>query len=241
MKVLLIGYGAMNKITARLLTEAGHEVVGVIARTNDSDYPEYDNIDDARADVAIDFSNPELLLPLIEKDFKTPVVIATTGEKETIVETLKSRSQNVPVFFSANMSYGVHVLNNLLQSALEQLDDFDLELIEAHHNRKVDAPSGTLVKLLDTALEHRDSSHAVYDRSDVYQARDKEEIGVSAIRGGTIVGEHTALFAGLDEVIEIRHRAQSKEIFANGAIKAAEVLQKKDNGFYDYNNLFKGE
>ena len=94
---------------------------------------------------------------------------------------------------------------------------------------------------MDTALEHRDSSHAVYDRSDVYQARDKEEIGVSAIRGGTIVGEHTALFAGLDEVIEIRHRAQSKEIFANGAIKAAEVLQKKDNGFYDYNNLFKGE
>ncbi|WP_462420857.1 4-hydroxy-tetrahydrodipicolinate reductase [Salinicoccus sp. Marseille-QA3877] len=241
MRVLLIGYGAMNKITERLLTEAGHEVIGVIARTNTSDYPEYENIDDAGADVAIDFSNPELLLPLIEKDFKTPIVVATTGEKETIVDILKSKSQNAPVFFSANMSYGVHVLDNLLQSALEQLDDYDLELIEAHHNKKVDAPSGTLVKLLDTALEHRNGSHAVYDRSDVYQQRNEKEIGVSAIRGGTIVGEHTALFAGLDEVIEIRHRAQSKEIFANGAIKAAEVLQKKDNGFYDYNNLFKGE
>jgi len=139
------------------------------------------------------------------------------------------------------MSYGVHVLNNLLKSALEQLADFDLELIEAHHSKKVDAPSGTLVKLLDTALEHRESSHAVYDRSDVYQQRDEKEIGVSAIRGGTIVGGHTALVAGLDEIIEIKHRAQSKEIFANGAIKAAEVLHKKDNGFYDYNNLFKGE
>src|SRR5699024_776159 len=240
-KNLLIVYAAINKITERLLIEAGHEVVGVIARTNDSDYPEYKHIDEADADVAIDFSNPELLLPLIEKDFKTPVVIATTGEKDTIVETLKTRSQNAPVFFRANMSYGVHVLNNLLKSALEQLADFDLELIEAHHSKKVDAPSGTLVKLLDTALEHRESSHAVYDRSDVYQQRDEKEIGVSAIRGGTIVGEHTALFAGLDEIIEIKHRAQSKEIFANGAIKAAEVLHKKDNGFYDYNNLFKGE
>lgn len=241
MRVLLIGYGAMNKITERLLTEAGHEVIGVIARTNDSDHPAFESIDDAEADVAIDFSNPELLLPLIEEDFKTPIVVATTGEKEIVVETLKARSQNAPVFFSANMSYGVHVFNNLLSSALEQLDDFDLELIEAHHNKKVDAPSGTLVKLLDTALEHRRDSHAVYDRSDVYKQRKKEEIGISAIRGGSIVGDHTALFAGLDEVIEIRHRAQSKEIFANGAIKAAQVLKQKDNGFYDYNNLFKGE
>ncbi|MCD2137028.1 4-hydroxy-tetrahydrodipicolinate reductase [Salinicoccus halitifaciens] len=241
MKVLLIGYGAMNQITERLLLEAGHEIAGVIARNNNSDYPAFESIDEAEADVAIDFSNPELLLPLIEEDFKTPLVVATTGEKDTIVETLKARSESAPVFFSANMSYGVHVLNNLLASALEQLEDFDLELIEAHHNKKVDAPSGTLVKLLDTALEHRSDSHAVYDRSDVYQKRDAKEIGVSAIRGGTIVGDHTALFAGLDEVIEIRHRAQSKEIFANGAIKAAEVLQHKANGFYDYNNLFKGE
>jgi 4-hydroxy-tetrahydrodipicolinate reductase len=111
-------------------------------------------------------------------------------------------------------------------------------MVERHHNKKVDAPSGTLVKLLDTALEHRDGSYPVYDRSNVHEKRKKEEIGVSAIRGGSIVGTHDVIFAKDDEVIEITHQAQSKEIFANGALKAANVLVNRPNGFYDYNNLF---
>lgn len=237
MRILLIGYGTMNKIVARLALEAGHEIAGVIS-SGKTDYPAFTNIDEANADVAIDFSNPERIQPLIENEFKTPLVVATTGKKEEIVKALKERAAEAPVFFSANMSYGVHVLNNLLRDALNQLGDYDLELVERHHNKKVDAPSGTLVKLLDTALEERDGSYPVYDRSAVSNPRSKDEIGVSAIRGGTIVGEHEAIFAGLDEVIELKHIAQSKDIFANGAIKAAESLVNKENGFYDYNNIF---
>ncbi|CEA00336.1 4-hydroxy-tetrahydrodipicolinate reductase [Jeotgalicoccus saudimassiliensis] len=237
MRILLIGYGTMNQIVARLAAQAGHEIAGVIS-SGETDYPVFQNIDDADADVAIDFSNPERILPLLEQDFKTPLVVATTGQKEDIVAALKERSGSAPVFFSANMSYGVHVLNNLLKEALNQLADFDLEFVERHHNKKVDAPSGTLVKLLDTALESRDGSYPVYDRSQANHQRGTGEIGVSAIRGGTIVGEHEAIFAGLDEVIELKHIAQSKDIFANGAIKAAESLINKENGFYDYNNIF---
>ncbi len=237
MRILLIGYGTMNKIVARLALESGHEIAGVIS-SGETDYPAFENIDEANADVAIDFSNPERIQPLIEKEFKTPLVVATTGNKEEIVAALKERAEQAPVFFSANMSYGVHVLNNLLRDALSQLGDYDLELVERHHNKKVDAPSGTLVKLLDTALEERDGSYPVYDRSQATAARSTDEIGVSAIRGGTIVGEHEAIFAGLDEVIELKHIAQSKDIFANGAIVAAESLVNKENGFYDYNNIF---
>ena len=239
MKILLIGYGTMNKITARLAEEEGHEIVGIIAGSDkDAPSPAFDTIDAAEADVAIDFSHPELLLPLLEDEVKTPLVIATTGQKEEIVSVLKEKSGSLPVFFSANMSYGVHVMKTLLNKALTMLDEFDLEMVERHHNKKVDAPSGTLVKLLDTALDHREDSYPVYDRSNIHEKRKKEEIGVSAIRGGSIVGTHDVIFAKDDEVIEITHQAQSKEIFANGALKAANALVNRPNGFYDYNNLF---
>lgn len=240
MKILLIGYGTMNVITARLAEESGHEIAGVVARGENHNipYPSFNKIDEASADVAIDFSHPELILPLLEDDVKTPLVIATTGEKETIIRMLDEKSQSTPMFFSANMSYGVHVMNEVLKKALSMLDEFDLEMVESHHNKKVDAPSGTLVKLLDTALEHREGSHPVYDRSNVHEKRKPEEIGVSAIRGGSIVGTHDVIFAKDDEVIELKHQAQSKEIFANGALKAASELMNKENGFYDYNNLF---
>ncbi|WP_411841876.1 4-hydroxy-tetrahydrodipicolinate reductase [Salinicoccus sp. HZC-1] len=240
MRILLIGYGTMNKITARLAEEQGHEIAGVIVKGNNKEapYPVFESIDEANADVAVDFSHPELILPLLEDEVETPLVIATTGEKEKIIEKLEDKSENTPVFFSANMSYGVHVLNEVLKKALSMLDEFDLEMIERHHNKKVDAPSGTLVKLLDTALDHRDGSYPVYDRSNIHEKRKPEEIGVSAIRGGSIVGTHDVIFAKDDEVIEISHQAQSKEIFANGALKAANELVNRQNGFYDYNNLF---
>lgn len=237
MKILLIGYGTMNKITARLAEEAGHEIVGVISRSP-SPYQKVDSIDEAGADVAVDFSNPALLLPLIEEDFNTPLVVATTGEKEKIVDTLEERAVNVPVFFSANMSYGVHAVTKILQTALQLLEGYDVELAERHHNKKVDAPSGTLVKLLDEVLAERKGSYPVYDRSNADTQRDQSEIGVSSIRGGTIVGTHDVIFAGEDEVIELRHQAQSKDIFAHGALKVAKELINKENGYYTYNNLF---
>ncbi|MDT3959953.1 4-hydroxy-tetrahydrodipicolinate reductase [Staphylococcus kloosii] len=240
MKILLIGYGAMNERVARLAEEKGHEITGVVVRDSSKSYPypTFDKISEATdADVAIDFSNPELLLPLLDDAFELPLVIATTGEKETIINKLKTLSKRMPVFFSANMSYGVHALTKILEAAVPLLQDYDIELTEAHHNKKVDAPSGTLVKLYDVIESLRDKTTPVYDRHDNTEKRKPEEIGIHAKRGGTIVGEHEVLFAGIDETIEITHRAQSKDIFANGAISAAERLINKSNDFYTFDNL----
>lgn len=241
MKILLIGYGAMNQRVARLAEEKGHEIIGVIEpRKNETTpYTHYDHIADAQneADVAIDFSNPNLLFPLLEEEFQLPLVIATTGEKEKLVEKLNELSHNMPVFFSANMSYGVHALTKILEAAVPLLQDYDIELTEAHHNKKVDAPSGTLVKLYDVIKDLRQNITPVYDRHEHTEQRTKDEVGIHSIRGGTIVGEHDVLFAGTDETITLSHKAQSKDIFANGAITAAEKLINQSNGYYTFDNL----
>ena len=240
MKIVLIGYGAMNQRVARLAEEKGHQIEGVIVPNSSKSYPypTYQSISDVKdADVAIDFSNPELLLPLLDDEFNLPLVIATTGEKEKIIAKLKELSSKMPVFFSANMSYGVHALTKILEAAVPLLQDFDIELTEAHHNKKVDAPSGTLVKLYDVIESLREKTTPVYDRHEINEKRSQDEIGIHSIRGGTIVGEHDVLFAGTDETIEITHRAQSKDIFANGAIGAAEKLINKSNAFYTFDNL----
>lgn len=240
MKILLIGYGAMNQRVARLAEEQGHEIVGVILkRSKDAvPYPTYTKISDVKtADVAIDFSHPDLLLPLLEDTFNLPLVIATTGEKEEITKKLQHLGQTMPVFFSANMSYGVHVLTKLLEVAVPLLRDYDIELTEAHHNQKVDAPSGTLVKLYDVIKSLREQSYPVHNRHEQNDKRQPDEIGIHALRGGTIVGEHDVLFAGIDETITLTHRAQSKDIFANGALEAAKQLIYKENGYYTFDNL----
>mgnify|MGYP001749569189 FL=1 len=136
------------------------------------------------------------------------------------------------------MSYGVHVFTKALKFLTPLLSDgFDIEILERHHNKKIDAPSGTAIKLLE-AIQSADTSYfPVYDRSQTEHKRDKKEIGMASLRGGTIVGEHEVLFAGEDEVIELTHRAQSKRIFADGALKAAQGLQDKQKGFYTFDNL----
>lgn len=241
MKILLIGYGAMNQRVARLAEEKGHEIIGVIKpqKNETTPYTHYDHIADAQneADVAIDFSNPNLLFPLLEEEFQLPLVIATTGEKEKLIEKLNELSHNMPVFFSANMSYGVHALTKILEAAVPLLQDYDIELTEAHHNKKVDAPSGTLVKLYDVIKDLRQNITPVYDRHELTEQRTKDEVGIHSIRGGTIVGEHDVLFAGTDETITLSHKAQSKDIFANGAITAAEKLINQSNGYYTFDNL----
>ncbi|WP_214540055.1 4-hydroxy-tetrahydrodipicolinate reductase [Staphylococcus pseudintermedius] len=240
MKILLIGYGAMNQRVARLAEANGHNIVGVIAgrSTAQVPYPIYQKISEVtEADVAIDFSHPQLLLPLLEEDFTLPLVIATTGEKTQITDKLQALSDKMPVFFSANMSYGVHVLTKILEAAVPLLQDFDIELTEAHHNQKVDAPSGTLVKLYDVIESLRQDVTPVYDRSQYDAKRTKNEIGIHTVRGGTIVGEHDVLFAGTDETITLSHRAQSKDIFANGALGAAEKLIHRQPGYYTFDNL----
>lgn len=241
MKILLIGYGAMNQRVARLAEEKGDEIIGVIEpqKNETTPYTHYDHIADAQneADVAIDFSNPNLLFPLLEEEFQLPLVIATTGEKEKLIEKLNELSHNMPVFFSANMSYGVHALTKILEAAIPLLQDYDIELTEAHHNKKVDAPSGTLVKLYDVIKDLRQNITPVYDRHELTEQRTKDEVGIHSIRGGTIVGEHDVLFAGTDETITLSHKAQSKDIFANGAITAAEKLINQSNGYYTFDNL----
>lgn len=242
MKLIIVGYGAMGERVASLADDRDYEIVGtVVPEGEETPYPVYHGFDNLpEADVIIDFSHPDLTLEMLETDAVThPIIIATTGQKEGIIERAKVKGESQPVFFSANMSYGVHVLNKVVKLATELLDGYDIELLEKHHNQKVDAPSGTLNMLLDTIKEvdDRKDAEAIYDRHDRSKKRDEKEIGVSAIRGGSIVGEHDVYFAGLDEEITISHRAQSKDIFASGALQVAPKLIEKENGFYNFDNL----
>ena len=242
MKIIIVGYGAMGERVAALAEKRGDTIVGtVIPKEHSSPYPifhDFLNLPDA--DVIIDFSHPEMTLELLETDAITiPLVIATTGRKEEIIEKAQLKAKNQPIFFSPNMSYGVHVMTKVVALATELLENYDIELLEKHHNQKVDAPSGTLNLLLDTIqeVESRKDSEAIYDRHDKTTKRNAKEIGISAIRGGTIVGEHDVFFAGLDEEITNSHRAQSKDIFANGALTVAPKLLEKVNGFYTFDTL----
>lgn len=242
MKLLLVGYGAMNKRVAALAEDKGHAIAGVITPMKEEScpYPLFSSFEDElpEADCLVDFSHPDLTKEMLQSTYDIPMVIATTGEKETLIQLMDEKAKTAPVFFSANMSYGVHIVTQLLEYVAPLMDAYDIEMIEKHHNQKIDAPSGTLIKLLDAIKENgRQDASEVYDRSQTSQKRDEKEIGISTIRGGTIVGEHEVLFAGGDEVISIKHTAQSKDIFANGALNVAEKLVTKNNGFYTYNNL----
>lgn len=180
------------------------------------------------ADAIIDFSSPKALDGLLDfcVERKVPVVLATTGYSQEQLSKIEEASKIVPVFRSGNMSYGMNVVLDLVKKAAQLLgDQCDIEIVEQHHKRKVDAPSGTALMLADAAKEGLDyEPDYVYGRAERREPRPKNEIGISSVRGGTIVGIHDVIFAGHDEVIEIRHTAQSREIFANGAVKAAKFL-----------------
>lgn len=194
------------------------------------------------ADVVVDFSNPAALTPLLAYCIKRklPAVLCTTGYSPAQLEEIKAAAERIPVFKSANMSLGVNVLLDLCRRAAKILGGgYDVEIVERHHNRKVDAPSGTAVMIADAisaALPYE--PEYVYDRHSVRKPRGKTEIGISAVRGGTIVGEHEVLFCGRDEVIEIKHSALSREVFAAGAVRAAAFLAgQKAAGLYTMADL----
>lgn len=180
------------------------------------------------ADVVIDFSNPAALDALLRfcTERRIPLVLATTGFSPAQLEYIAQASKVIPIFRSSNMSLGINVLLELVKKATAILgDSYDIEIIEKHHNRKVDAPSGTAFMIADAAASAlKFDTEYVYDRHDVRRSRNKNEIGISSVRGGTIVGEHEIIFAGRDEIIEIKHTALSREIFASGAVKAAKFL-----------------
>lgn len=247
-KILLSG---CNGRMGRAITDicAKREDVTIVAGLDVNtarlaDYPVYDDIEKIteKADVAIDFSNPQVLKPLlaycVEK--KLPVVIATTGHSETQLAEISAAAKKIPIFRSGNMSLGINVLLMLVERAASVLGDtFDVEIIEKHHNQKVDAPSGTALMIADRLNEALPyDAEYVYDRHNVRQKRDRRELGIHTVRGGTIVGEHEVIFAGRDEVIEIKHSAQSREVFAAGAVKAGAFLAGCANpGIYNMDDL----
>lgn len=237
MKIILCGSnGKMGKVVCQIVDDS--EKNEIVAKVDVN--TKFDEIKNS-ADVIIDFSNPSSLSDLLEyaKKNTLPVVLATTGyTKEQDKEIIEAAKQ-IPIFKSANMSIGVNLIINLARKAAKILnEDFDIEIVEAHHNQKLDAPSGTAILIADNINDElSEKMNYEYDRHDKYQKRDKNEIGIHSVRGGTIVGEHEVIFAGPDEIVKIGHSARSREIFANGAIKAAEFLLDKKNGLYDMTNL----
>lgn len=205
-----------------------------------NDYPVFADIAecDVEADVVIDFSNAKAVDALLAycEEKKMPVVLCTTGLSEKQLQKTKEVSAKVAVLRSANMSLGINTLMELLKKAALVFAPagFDMEIVEKHHNQKLDAPSGTALALADSMNEALDGAYAYkYDRSKERVKRDKYEIGISAVRGGNIVGEHEVFFAGQDEVIEFKHTAYSKAVFAKGAVEAAKFLAGKPAGHYD--------
>lgn len=190
----------------------------------------------------IDFSNAKAVDGLLEncKKRRLPVVLCTTGLSKEQIQKVEDTAKETVVLKSANMSLGINLLMRLLQDAAKVLSPagYDIEIVEKHHNKKVDAPSGTALALADAINETQDMKYAYsYDRSQERKPREKQEIGISAVRGGTIVGEHEVLFAGEDEVIEFKHTAYSKAVFAKGALEAAKFLAGKPAGKYDMSDV----
>ena len=235
-------------ITGLIKADEGIELVaGIDTYTGlKNDYPVFERIDqcNVEADVIIDFSNAGAVDALLDycADRKVPVVLCTTGLSEDQLGKVKVASEKTAVLKSANMSLGINLLMKLLQDAAKVLGTagFDMEIVEKHHNQKVDAPSGTALALADAINESMDDAYEyVYDRSQVRRKREKKEIGISAVRGGTIVGDHEVIFAGADEVIEFKHTAYSKTVFGKGAVEAAKFLAGKPAGAYDMSDVIR--
>ncbi len=216
------------------LPRAGTEIpFQVFGRLEDCDVP---------ADVIIDCSFAGFVPNVVAyaKERKLPLVICTTGLSDETQAIVKEAAGEIGILQSANMSLGINLLAGLLKRAAKVLydADFDIEIVEKHHNKKLDAPSGTALLLANAVNKGLDSElENVYDRTSVRRERGRNELGIHAVRGGTIVGEHSVIFAGRDEVIELTHSAGSKEIFAVGALKAAQFMKGKTHGLYDYETM----
>ena len=246
-KVLVNGCsGKMGQTVCKLADRDEQlEVCGGVSLTKTHEkYPVFTNINDISVipDVIIDFSVPESTFNILEfaKKNHVPIVIATTGFSDEENERLLQYSKELPIFKSANMSFDVIMMKNLLKQIAPLLKDTDIEITEVHHNRKIDSPSGTAQMFADTINESLDNEYyCEYNRHDKHEKRDKKEIGMSSIRGGNIVGEHSVQFFGEYETFEIKHTSYSRDVFAEGAIKAAKFIKDKKNGFYDMEDITK--
>ncbi len=246
-KIIISGCcGHMGKVVAAICAnDPDVEVVaGFDLMAQPMDFPVFANPADCTvaADVVIDFSHPSALGPLLAYcvEHKMPIVLATTGYSDAQLTTIRETAEQIPIFRSANMSLGINVIMDLVKKAASLLgESWDVEVEERHHRRKLDAPSGTALMLAKAAADGLPyQPEYVLDRHNTRKPRGSHEIGISSLRGGTIVGEHTVMFAGRDEVIEISHHAASREIFANGAVQAAKFLTQVEHpGLYDMQDL----
>lgn len=243
-KVIMHGCnGHMGQVISKIIEE--DETIEIVAGVDPFDegknpYPVFPSIADCdvAADAIIDFSNAKAIDGLLDycEEKKVPVVLCTTGLSEEQIARAESVSKTSAVLRSANMSLGINTLMDLLKKATAVFAEagFDVEIVEKHHNQKLDAPSGTALALADSVNSVLNNEYEyVYDRSQVRKKREKKEIGISSIRGGNIVGEHEVIFAGQDEVITFKHTAYSKAVFGKGAVEAAKFLAGKPAGFYD--------
>lgn len=217
-------------------------IAGVDIAKGQKPYPVYSCFVDVieKPDVIIDFSNPLVLDDMLDYAVKNavPVIICTTGYSDAQVENIKSTSEKIPVFYSGNMSLGINLLIELSKIAAKVVSDtFDIEIIEKHHNQKLDAPSGTAIMIADAISDEFENAQYTYDRHSYRRKREHSEIGIHSVRGGTIVGEHEVIFAGHDEVLSIKHQAQSKGVFAAGAVNAAVFIKDKPASLYDMSDL----
>lgn len=244
--VRVIMHGCNGKmgqtITSLIAADEEIEIVAGIDAVDSgkNTYPVFTDIKacTVEADALIDFSVAAAVDPLLDYcvEKKLPCVLCTTGLSEAQLAKVQEASKQIAVLKSANMSLGINLLLKLLKEAAQTLATagFDIEIVEKHHNQKLDAPSGTALALADSINEQMDNAYTyVYDRSQVRQKRGEKELGISAVRGGTIVGDHDVIFAGADEVVTFSHRAYSKAVFSKGAIQAAKYLKGKPAGMYD--------
>ena len=244
LNILLCGCGGrMGAAVAAAAEAAGDRIVAGIDvnPAAASPYPVYASPEEfqGHADVMIDFSHHSALPALLAYALRTgtPLVVATTGHTDEEMAMMREASAKVPVFFSRNMSLGINLLVALCRRAAATLGDgFDIEIIEKHHNKKLDAPSGTALMIADALAEEGDHPY-VYDRHAERRARARGEIGLHAVRGGTIVGEHEVMFCGKDEIVTLSHSAASREVFATGALSAARFLKDKAPGFYNMDDV----
>ena len=237
MKILLIGHGRMGRLIEQTAIAAGDQMGGIVDIGNLGDLETIGRV----ADIAIDFSSPSAL-PAVARYVRqtgTPLLSGVTGLSDAELNTFGELGRFAPVMHSANYSLGVAVFRRALEEVREVLGDFDIEIVETHHNQKADAPSGTARLLLD-AVDPRHERTPVYGRQGITGPRDKKEIGVHALRGGTEAGTHTVSFFGPDEVFEITHRASSRQIFVNGALHAARRLCRMPKGRYELKDILFG-
>ena len=246
LKIILSGCnGKMGRVITDIINKRNDAsiVAGIdLDISQNGPFPVFNSFNDitVEADVIVDFSNPAVLSRMLEyaKAKKLGAVIATTGFSDEQIESIKAASTEIPVFFSFNMSLGINLLAELCRKAATILDGFDIEIIEKHHNQKIDAPSGTALLLANEINNELNGKMSYeYDRHSKREKRTSTEIGIHAVRGGTIVGEHEVIFAGRDEIITLSHSARSKEVFAVGAVNAAFFLRNKTPSMYSMKEL----